>query len=596
MFTIFDNITECIIIINKNNQIEYVNTAFERVFGYNPHELLNKSLSLVISEEFLSECEYFKKKSSKKSFGRKIDQQENICAKHKNGQTFPIKISLSYTKVESQTFIIAIILDMTKQKKLIDELKLSKFLYSSLLEQATDHIFQIDIDMNVQYINHLHTGLNKDKIINSNLLNLFSNEKNKYLVKSTINKVFKTGSPQNYEIECSSPLGLLYYSTIVSPLIKDGQIVGANLISRNLTEHINMKNNLLEQQKFIDKTNVYSLNGIYIYNLSTGKNSFINESYQKILGYSLNDLNSMNPTEFFACFHPDNQNIIAEHMNIIANLEEGQSAEIEYRFKAKSGEWKWCKSIDSGFEYHEGKLVSFIGSFIDITEQKKIEQDLINKNKEIQNFAHIVSHDLKTPLHNIMLGLEYLTDDNDDRELLKKNIISSASHMNDMINSLLLNAKIDKTHEWEKFDTCQILEELKQDLSSTIKENNAKIIYNNLPVIKGVSTLFRMLLQNLIINSLKYKDSLRTPKINIQCESKATHWIFIFQDNGSGICENDLNKIFNMFERSSKHQKIEGSGIGLANCQKIVNLHNGNIWVESKEEEGATFFFTIAKE
>ena len=104
-----------------------------------------------------------------------------------------------------------------------------------------------------------------------------------------------------------------------------------------------------------------------------------------------------------------------------------------------------------------------------------------------------------------------------------------------------------------------------------------------------------MLLQNLISNSIKYKADSRPPKINISCKENSTHWIFTVKDNGSGIPEKDIQNIFKMFNRSSNHAKIQGLGIGLANCQKIAALHKGDIKVESEVGKGSNFIFTIAK-
>ena len=155
---------------------------------------------------------------------------KNLNGLHKNGHEFPVEVSLSHINIENHTLAIAIVVDVTEQRKLMDEISLSKTLYSSLVENTIDHIFQLDKNLTIKYINHVSPGLTKEQVIGSNLLDLLPERKYKVLAQKTINRVFDTGIAESYEIVYPSPFGPLNYTTSVSPVIKNGEIIRVNLI------------------------------------------------------------------------------------------------------------------------------------------------------------------------------------------------------------------------------------------------------------------------------------------------------------------------------------------------------------------------------
>ena len=139
-----------------------------------------------------------------------------------------------------------------------------------------------------------------------------------------------------------------------------------------------------------------------------------------------------------------------------------------------------------------------------------------------------------------------------------------------------------------------MLSEILDDLRQRIKEKNAVISYPDLPVIICDMIQIRQLFQNLISNSLKYHDDTH-PIIDIGFEAKRTHYQFYIKDNGIGIETKHHKKIFEVFKRLHGQNDFDGTGIGLANCKRIVDNHKGNIWVKSSLGKGATFYFTLLK-
>ena len=143
-------------------------------------------------------------------------------------------------------------------------------------------------------------------------------------------------------------------------------------------------------------------------------------------------------------------------------------------------------------------------------------------------------------------------------------------------------------------DCNAMLQEVLADLGKVIRENGAQISTGDLPVIKALPTEIKLVFQNLISNSIKFRQQGVHPIIHISAERKNNYWQFSFSDNGIGIEKQHQEKIFIIFQRLHNRSDYEGSGIGLAHVKKIVELHGGRIWVDSVPGKGSTFHFTIA--
>lgn len=228
-------------------------------------------------------------------------------------------------------------------------------------------------------------------------------------------------------------------------------------------------------------------------------------------------------------------------------------------------------------------------------------KSLILKNKELEQFAYGTSHDLKEPLRMIysfmeILNRKYAHQLDDKAKEYINFAIDGAKRMSILIDELLNYARIGASQQdKENVNTHLILEDVINLQRSIIEKNNVKIVFSNLPTIKAVKTGIKLLFNNLIGNAIKYHKIGQELIINISALENNTHWIFAIEDNGIGIKKEYFSQIFEVFKRLHTQEEYRGTGLGLAACKKTVEQLNGEIWVESEEGIGSTFYFSIKK-
>ena len=258
----------------------------------------------------------------------------------------------------------------------------------------------------------------------------------------------------------------------------------------------------------------------------------------------------------------------------------------------------WLNSSKIPFKNAKGEIIGIVGFSTDITKHKQAEEDLLFLNKELQDCASIVAHDLKAPLRNITNLSKWLLRDSVDKlsEEGKDNlnlIVKQTTHMNALIDGIYQYSKIDRIH---KKITNINLNKLLSDVIKILSppENIGITIQTELPVLAVDRTHMIQIFSNLLDNAVKFIDK---PKghITIRCEEKRNYWQFSVADNGPGIEEKHFERIFQMFQTLSTWDESKGTGIGLAIVKKVVQMNGGTVWLESTLKEGSTFFFTLPK-
>ena len=313
----------------------------------------------------------------------------------------------------------------------------------------------------------------------------------------------------------------------------------------------------------------------------------------------------------FAMFHV----IMGRHLSKLAKyvkkLKIGDlERSLSLRGKKRNGD-----EIDELVDGLNSMRLSLKSTFEEVSYQKQIletqvkerttELELANRNlskinTELDDFTHTISHDLKEPLRMIDAFSKFACDNlvgsgNEETVSYLAKVRQKAVKMKDLIEDLLEVSRIDRTEaSFVDIDSREVVDEALNRLEYAILEKKAEIVVqDNLPIIKCDRVRFVEIFANLISNAIKYSSVDRQPKIEIGVKVESEETVFYVRDNGIGIEKADIGAVFQMFKRINPSDSIEGTGAGMVIVKKLIEKHNGKIWIESEYGVGTTFFFTL---
>jgi PAS domain S-box-containing protein len=392
------------------------------------------------------------------------------------------------------------------------------------------------------------------------------------------------------------------------PMILNGRQSGRVWRFRDVTERRLAENALQQSEELFRSYFNMPVIGSAITSLSKGWIA-VNPKLCEILGYPQEELINLTWVEIT---HPEDiAKDMAEFERLLHKEKDGYS--LEKRFIRKDGSIVHAMIAAQCIRKADGEIDHFVALVQDITDRKRFEDELTKKNEalersnaELESYAYVASHDLREPLRNIttftaMLGrsLEGRLE-NDDREFLKI-ITDAAKRMNSLVLDLLEVSRVGRSEQaMRPVALYEVITKAQDSLKAHIEATNTTIeISSDLPMINCNQEEFYRVFLNLFTNAMKYHSD-RPPMIEITCQSEGmTSWRLQIKDNGIGIEAGYgyEERVFGLFQRL--HQRDEfggGTGIGLPICRKIINRHNGRIWVESEGlGKGTSVFITLPK-
>lgn len=418
------------------------------------------------------------------------------------------------------------------------------------------------------------------------------------------------GEPIKEEIYIAGILGVqVGWKEISINQIKTSEgIIGLACYSRDITRQKQLQESLSESEEKFRAAFQFSAIGMAIVGLD-GRYIAVNDSLCRITGYTSEELKKLT---FRDVTHPDDLENDAKLLKELTNGKK-EAYQVEKRYIHKNKHVVWVHLATSLVKHKFGEPLHFVSQIEDITKRKRDELHLIGLNEslnqraeqlvainaELEQFAYIASHDLQEPLRMITGFLTQLDkkykEQLDDRAKQYINFaVDGASRMRTIILDLLEYSKIGrKEYELDWVNMNDLVQNIVQ--KNIWSEKEIKIEWSDLPVVYGAKLPLYQVMQNLISNAVKYRKTDETPKIVISATDNHKHWQFTVADNGIGIERQFFEKIFVLFQRLHHKEEYSGTGIGLAICKKIIENHNGKIWVESEYGKGSTFHFIINK-
>lgn len=633
---IFDNSYNAIAIydLEKHALID-VNERSVKMFGFESKEEFLK----VEIIDFFAAGEIIKftvdelKLMAKKYFQYEERLERVIKAKKKNGDTFVLETIILKDYEDDKKHLIVFVNDITEKYNAQKEIEERKKIYQALIENAMEGIDIIEVGKKTDYVKDINGKLliRNDKMIGyvgesetgiisiedfwSRLPKYQRNgEESRVIFERLVDEV-RTHKIVEYDWQLETTNGELKDFKVVTQLL---EINGKRLLIR-IYKDITDSNKI--QQKIIDSEILYrrlfdnAFEGIVIYSL---KEQRIVESNQKFLNLlQVEQIDTPSLLYFSPEYQINGLTSVQYRKIILEGIKKDNMVTFEWIFQRKDGELL----VTDIHAFHlkrqnKDQIIFIIKDMTKRREQERLIRENVHKlnkknrelkqyiesNMSLKNFAYIASHDLKTPLRTIagfgkLLQTKLTGRINEEEQEFLSFIINSTTNMQKMIKSLLNHSKINSQKiTLQTIDVNELLEEIKKDLKVVLEEKRANIYIDDLPeAMEGDKIIIKQLFQNLINNALKFIKENTRPSISIYCEEKRSYWKFFVEDNGIGIDPKFQKKIFRLFQRLHASIEYEGSGIGLATCRKIIELHKGTMGIKSELGEGSTFYFTIKK-
>lgn len=596
--------TNGVVISDKDGNVEWVNKSFEDMTGYSLEEMKNtKPGKFLQGKDTDPETIAYLRKQ--------IHAGEpfvcEILNYHRTGRPYWLRIQGQALKDRDNNIIkyFAIEEDITQEKETQQKLKEFESRFRLALEKIGDNVWEFDFQSaQTTFSNPTNNiiGYTFDEITENNAKwwNSVHPDDLHLLVEN--DRKCRSGETDFHVLEYR----LIHKNGSVKWVLDRGVVIEKDKEGKPLKiigTHTDITDQKNAEEAIKRKEEKYRN---IIANINLGllevdnedKIQYANQQFCIMSGYELEDLYEKKASDLFAS--PESKELIESKNEL---RKKNISDTYEVMVQIKSGEKK-CWLISGAPNYDvNGKIVGSIGIHLDITHMKKLEsqKEMLLKNLAIQNehlneYAHIVSHDLKSPLRNISALLSWTMED--FREKLGEESLRNlelmqlkVEKMDHLIGSILKYSSIDKgSSVREKVDLNAVIKGI---LEMIYVPSNIKVtVLRRLPVIDADTTRMQQLLQNLISNAVNYNDKSQGI-VEIDYIENDSHFIFSVKDNGIGIAKEHHERIFNIFSTLGSNEK--SSGIGLNIVKKVVELYEGQVWLESELGKGTTFYFSIKK-
>lgn len=608
LVNILENMTDGFVSLDNDWNYTYMNKYAGEIFGRVPEEMIGKHIWT--------------------EFPEGIGQPFHLAYEKAKSEKIPIQFHEYYPPYKkwfenriypSNDGISVFFQDITEIKLAQDKLKDSQTYNRMLFEQSPIGLALANMDGKLIDVNPKYAAIMGRTVDQCKQLTYWEITPEKYapMEKKQLETLAKTGIYGPYEKEYIHKNGHLV------PVRLQGLIFERNgekyiwSSVEDITEIKKSNEALIENRQIIKDERDFSnalLDGLpgilYFYDSNLNFQRW-NKNFEKISGYSSEEIAQMSPMDLFS---DDEKDLLKDKISTV--FSEGY-ADVEAHFLTKNG--NRILYFFTGLKINFNNKDCLIGVGIDISSLKHAEEEIkkLNaelefkvdlrtaqleaSNKELEAFSYSVSHDLRAPLRHIN-GYVNLLNDRFKDELPEKarhyleTVTNAATQMGMLIDDLLQFSRTGRQEVHQTITDMNVLinealEKIKPDIEN--RKINWKI--QELPEVFGDYALLKQVWINLIDNAVKYTRNEAFAEISVGCTENQENFVFFVRDNGVGFDMKYAHKLFGVFQRLHAQSEFEGTGIGLANVQRIIHKHNGQVWAEAEPKIGATFFFSLPK-
>lgn len=586
-----------VVFTKPDGTIYWCNDAYENLTGYSKEEIYGKT---PVEIGRLPESSIDEIRKMVVAFGNNEPFDVEILHKTKSGKTFWSRTKGQPIKDANGTTIqyFAMVDDVSKEK--IKEERLQ--ILSSIADVNINAVIICDKDGKIEWVNNSFeniTGYKLAEVIGKTPGSILQGEESNPETVKYLRDQIKAGESFNCEILNYSKSKKKYWIRIQGqPLIdKNGELIKYFAIEEDISLEKNYYESIKsEKEKYSNIIANMNMGLLEVDNHDTIL--LANQSFCEMSGYTLLDLIGTKASDLLSSV--SDKKVIQTKNEMRSS---GISDSYEVTAKTKDGQTKfWMISGAPNYNVN-GEIVGSIGVHLDITQQKSLELQkeqllvrLEKQNEQLNEYAQIVSHDLKSPLRSIHSLISWIKEDNigefspQSVEYLKM-IENKVEKMDHLIHGILTYSKIDTLELTnEKINLNDVINNIINIIH--IPDNIKVTIVSKLPTIVADKYRIQQLFQNLIGNAVTYIDK-PNGLVEVDYIEEKQHYIFSIKDNGPGIAKENQEKIFKIFQSFTKHDR--STGIGLSIVKRIISNYNGDIWIESELNLGSTFFVKLPK-
>ncbi|MCJ7571027.1 MAG: PAS domain S-box protein [Candidatus Thermoplasmatota archaeon] len=599
---LFDNAMDPIVIIDKKGKFVDVNEQVIKLFEYDKKELIGKDFTKI---NILTQASIKKAQDNflKRMKGENVPPYE-IEVITKNGKIIPTELNASIiyecNEVNGDLIILRDLRERYKSKKIEKELNTYEQKFRDIFEGTSDLLLYIEkgiiLDVNNALINMLN--IKKQDVVGkkiSILKNFFSQED----IEKHTNAIelAATGSyVTDYETELTTNKGVRYeFLFSVDCIYNDENIKGILLRGKDITQRHHEWKELIKLEEKYRVLAETSADGVITID-PLGRLTYVNPSFEKMLDKHKSQILATLLRNYLS----EDSVYLFQQIFIDARKEDKKIENVELELVHTNGQKVPIEVNIASFK-KDGEFAGMVLTIRDITERRKIEDELKKSDKLKTEFMNIAAHELKSPVTPIKGYLDLIISDKDTNEKIKnwaKISLRNSERLLKLVNDILDVSRLDTDtmrFDMEKISVVDILDEVAEDMKPAVEGKVLKLITDiprDLPDITGDKCRLAQVLKNLLVNALKFTDN---GSISIIAKQKKDHILISVTDSGIGISNDELKKIFNKFYQvyTGDNRKNEGTGLGLFICRNIIQKHNGKIWAESQVGKGSTFYIEI---
>lgn len=531
---------------------------------------------------------------------------------------------LSFQPIPEGVFVLSV--DITERVNAIDALKEERDKLASIALTSPGLIYSFrlerDSKMSFVYGSNAFTEIfgYSPEVINARFDDFLKEScpEDRLELMSSIIHSAKNLEPYQKEFRYHHPVkGLRWLKAHSLPIRENTQSVIWHGIIMDNTESKNQEEKILEQGAQL-QTLSNNLPGVMIFQIigspeGTREFTMVSKEVTRLSGRTPEEVIKDPSILYNMILEEDRPAFIQRELESYENI---TPFKIEVRARSQSHGIRWLHIVSTPRIINDGRIV-WDGFHLDITDRKEAEERIKNinaeleekvrirtrqlqkMNEELESFAYSVSHDLRAPLRGIngfadILQEDYASQLDEEAKRITRIIKENTVRMGSLIDDLLSFSRLGR-HELEKvrFDTREMILQLIASMEQKAEGNRVSYDIQDLHSSFGDTTSLRQVWVNLIGNAIKYSRGNPQPTIHIGSYKENGEIVFYVKDNGVGFDMKYANKLFKVFQRLHSTDEFEGTGVGLAIVEKIINKHGGRVWASSKENDGASFYFTL---